>query len=155
MATPVHPRVYGEHSHLCRSASVRCGSSPCIRGTYSSVLPSSPSIRFIPVYTGNIAISNWNLTQPPVHPRVYGEHLFCYLTTPVNYGSSPCIRGTFLSIGSVDILTRFIPVYTGNMATIGRPWLYLAVHPRVYGEHVFMPGPAFSFCGSSPCIRGT
>ena len=111
--------------------------------------------RFIPVHTGNTANKMAKRNGSPVHPRAYGEHRMLH---PHNYpddGSSPCIRGTHVSLRYFGHLRRFIPVHTGNTAAAFAINGMISVHPRAYGEHYLPSTKPFSCIGSSPCIRGT
>ncbi len=54
-----------------------------------------------------------------------------------------------------DILTRIIPVPTGNAGLIVLPAILLADHPRAYGERLGLHARPKPASGSSPCLRGT
>ena len=71
------------------------GLSLCIQGTSNFSEKFYPRLRFIPVYTGNIAIDNFSIRKNAVYPCVYREHVLILLLTAEQL--------------------RFIPVYTGNM----------------------------------------
>ena len=70
----VHPRAYGEH--LIKLILISCanGSSPCLRGTLTTLFLVRLPLRFIPVLTGNISFCAELNAGPTVHPRAYGEH---------------------------------------------------------------------------------
>ena len=151
----VHPRAYGEHTRIVISFFKPFGSSPCIRGTHVITLMACTYIRFIPVHTGNTFYQVIKGEFKTVHPRAYGEHDNKKITSSLNAGSSPCIRGTRKGVGIVIPNCRFIPVHTGNTNPIILVSPYFPVHPRAYGEHRYV-GRNFSHPnGSSPCIRGT
>ena len=73
-ATPVHPRVRGEHFGESLEQECIDGSSPRARGT-----PTFPTYRycihrFIPACAGNTSSYRTTHKGRPVHPRVRGEH---------------------------------------------------------------------------------
>ena len=90
-------------------------------------------------------------------------------------GSSPHLRGTFLSSGRKVKFVRFIPASAGNMpfpaffpyqprfipASAGNILRkgtksgQLTVHPRICGEHFWFDRSDPRAAGSSPHLRGT
>ena len=72
---------------------------------------------FIPVYTGNMEFATGETEINAVHPRIYGEHKHSLLNSIAETGSSPYIRGTYKPLTAWIGITRFIPVYTGNIST--------------------------------------
>ena len=113
-ASPVHPRVCGEH--ICSNANiaVNVGSSPRMRGTLYQGAYRRLQPRFIPAYAGNTRSLSKPKAWKAVHPRVCGEHRKVAAETTGRFGSSPRMRGTR---GAVDIFAheaRFIPAYAGN-----------------------------------------
>ncbi len=52
--------------------------------------------RFIPAPAGNTVSMVCDITQPPVHPRACGEHLYGIPSSVLLFGSSPRLRGTLL-----------------------------------------------------------
>ena len=111
----VHPRAYGEHTIYTQNRLKSIGSSPCIRGTSSLESSIRSTSRFIPVHTGNIAVSPVTPAINTVHPRAYGEHLLMEYLFMDHIGSSPCIRGTSVIVFYPVKPYRFIPVHTGNI----------------------------------------
>ena len=91
--------------------------------------------RFIPVDTGNTVELPGNPIKLPVHPRGYGEHSKSNLSNLPKNGSSPWIRGTHPDIKYIIMISRFIPVDTGNTLNILATSTQDVVHPRGYGEH--------------------
>ena len=73
-ASPVHPRVCGEHAMRPR--------------------PASRWRRFIPACAGNTRPALTKRRTTPVHPRVCGEHESVAITRKPSAGSSPRVRGT-------------------------------------------------------------
>ena len=93
--------------------------------------------------------------KSPVYPRAYGEHFRMISLEHHFHGLSPCIRGT-PSLRWVDSFTmRFIPVHTGNMASLYSSYSSESVYPRAYGEHYAEGTNTGAPNGLSPCIRGT
>ena len=72
---------------------------------------------------------------PAVHPRACGEHYDYRVCVPLIDGSSPRLRGTWLSDTARTVSIRFIPAPAGN---IGRT-----------------SGNRTGAAGSSPRLRGT
>ncbi len=70
-------------------------------------------------------------------------------------GSSPWARGTQAGVGWKTMLTRFIPVGTGNTSAPVNVPSNKAVHPRGHGEHFSDIKKAANATGSSPWARGT
>ena len=52
------------------------------------------------------------------------------------------------------VATRIIPAYAGSTPHIRQREPHSQDHPRVYGEHCFMPIPNKGHFGSSPRMRG-
>ena len=73
--TPVYPCVYREHIIRGIGGQYHDGLSLCIQGTSVRDLAFHHLIRFIPVYTGNIAVANSIDLSASVYPCVYREHV--------------------------------------------------------------------------------
>ena len=73
-ASPVHPRVCGEHLMISRAVIRRSGSSPRVRGTRGRRAEAEAGRRFIPACAGNTRWPAHRAAAPAVHPRVCGEH---------------------------------------------------------------------------------
>ena len=132
---PVHPRVCGER--------------------FLPVETSADDPRFIPACAGNGRRPRCGSSARPVHPRVCGERGVTGGQWPMNFGSSPRVRGT-VDICPFEVgYRRFIPACAGNGNCIrvdldGRP-----VHPRVCGERTVPGQVGGAAVGSSPRVRGT
>ena len=114
---------------------------------------SSP--RFIPVYTGNTSSFKTFSTFKAVYPCVYREHVSRLSQNSELAGLSLCIQGTLFLVSTNDIISRFIPVYTGNTTRKSNGSFATPVYPCVYREHYnFQLVPA-NFAGLSLCIQGT
>ena len=134
-ATPVHPRLRGEHSSEIRLSCNCSGSSPPARGTLAAVTCFPHRSRFIPACAGNTLVARWLLVLRAVHPRLRGEH-------------DPVAIHVF---GHV----RFIPACAGNTRGREMSWMTIAVHPRLRGEHLRSEASVLTTNGSSPPARGT
>ncbi len=111
--------------------------------------------RFIPAYAGDTPYVCSGRPACAVHPRVCGEHISQESPRLHGGGSSPRMRGTHLPAPMAKPDTRFIPAYAGNTISIRELPGNHAVHPRVCGEHAFMPLLPTKEDGSSPRMRGT
>ena len=90
-----------------------------------------------------------------VHPRTCGEHTSrSPRPVPVS-GSSPHVRGTFISRCNSCPYPRFIPARAGNILPGLSGQIRKTVHPRTCGEHLHLPQFKTTFNGSSPHVRGT
>ena len=112
----VYPCVYREHPIVISPSILPPGLSLCIQGTLVGVQKVGYFQRFIPVYTGNTAVST--------------------VITANLSGLSLCIQGTPQFITSIIIKNRFIPVYTGNTFFNSLKCSLETVYPCVYREHI-------------------
>ena len=154
-ASPVHPRVCGEHGPELDNDSGPYGSSPRLRGTLGGIVGGQGDGRFIPAFAGNTCAPTTRRSRETVHPRVCGEHSACQSSFPSSCGSSPRLRGTLVVVCSLGIIARFIPAFAGNTTLWSSSSFSCLVHPRVCGEHrheAIVPGRGV---GSSPRLRGT
>ena len=151
----VHPRLRGEHLPRKSHAQSRHGSSPPARGTFDRGPCYIFNERFIPACAGNI---RWRCDRPgaqSVHPRLRGEHVSGVVPVIFCSGSSPPARGTFSMQVTQDAERRFIPACAGNISSTSSRAILPSVHPRLRGEHNYMPIHSPPPCGSSPPARGT
>ena len=151
----VHPRGHGEHTTSPIGAALPRGSSPWARGTHHACESLCTYPRFIPVGTGNTVPSGFRFGFEPVHPRGHGEHNSLTRIMTSSGGSSPWARGTLIAFVIVPIISRFIPVGTGNTLCFLYGFKCTAVHPRGHGEHNGAMMLILAFYGSSPWARGT
>ena len=113
------------------------------------------TLRFIPVYTGNIPSSIFTKLKYSVYPCVYREHPSSGWTVSANSGLSLCIQGTLPAVHLLFLIVRFISVYTGNIMNsciMRKNW---PVYPCVYREHNYTQNLAVCQSGLSLCIQGT
>ena len=111
--------------------------------------------RFIPVYTGNIAVNSSVATAASVYPCVYREHVADLRFCKNHHGLSLCIQGTWGVTPPSTSPSRFIPVYTGNMLSHLSVKNILTVYPCVYREHNRSYNADLINSGLSLCIQGT
>ena len=151
----VHPRIRGEHNQSRGLASPITGSSPHTRGTRGATTFPSWRRRFIPAYAGNTEPLETQGGTHAVHPRIRGEHLLGAAEQRHDGGSSPHTRGTLVRDLRTMCHRRFIPAYAGNTPTRCAGGSWLAVHPRIRGEHMSAARAWNRVTGSSPHTRGT
>ena len=131
------------------------GLSPWIRGTPWLQAPRQKWLRFIPVDTGNTWFYFIIHCKKSVYPRGYGEHISVLLLIPYRTGLSPWIRGTLFFCRLLFLVSRFIPVDTGNTTKVVPSLITSTVYPRGYGEHTAAQMAMQNSGGLSPWIRGT
>ena len=93
-ASPVYPRMHGEHLSVTKLPGEKCGLSPYARGTLANDNRVRTGPRFIPVCTGNTSVGSTGTSFQPVYPRMHGEHGLGIEYTPDQGGLSPYARGT-------------------------------------------------------------
>ena len=112
----VHPRMRGEHPRDPSTTPDSPGSSPHARGTHRPAGASHSRARFIPACAGNTAPRQGSDQDPPVHPRMRGEHDLLNYWHLARDGSSPHARGTRRVHPLGNRGPRFIPACAGNTA---------------------------------------
>ena len=130
----VYPRVLGERLIKFITKFRKNGLSPCARGTLSWPITVRRFSRFIPVCSGNAAASMATDSGISVYPRVLGERPVRDFAHKVNYGLSPCARGTQRNHHTRRGKWRFIPVCSGNAPLVSSIISLESVYPRVLGE---------------------
>ncbi len=153
--TAVHPRVCGEHTATDEPGTFLGGSSPRVRGTPRRGRWRGGRHWFIPACAGNTCWRHRAGLDPPVHPRVCGEHCRQRCWWCRRRGSSPRVRGTPLALFNQINEGRFIPACAGNTYCCVCIIVTQPVHPRVCGEHAWHLAVRLSMPGSSPRVRGT
>ena len=113
-SSSVHPRGCGEHVFDTYESALACGSSPRVRGTPGNFGIIAVAKRFIPAGAGNTFLTPTNLPWPAVHPRGCGEHHAAPVQQPLDFGSSPRVRGTQDFSLLKCCYQRFIPAGAGN-----------------------------------------
>jgi len=113
-APEAHPRAYGEYPPAAAAIRRARGSSPCIRGILPNLSGDIGTVRLIPVHTGNTLSLGHTHSFTSAHPRAYGEYFQKSQHFELLLGSSPCIRGILNDSPVSTLVTRLIPVHTGN-----------------------------------------
>ena len=150
-----HPRVCGEHAYQDMSSGGVKGSSPRMRGTLPRDITELESCGIIPAYAGNTVFIADAGCPVLDHPRVCGEHLTNGVNGDGYRGSSPRMRGTLVAELPLHGLDGIIPAYAGNTLTCTSRRSRPRDHPRVCGEHGYIPPLLLPLPGSSPRMRGT
>ena len=96
------------------------GSSPRIRGEYSTLCSVSTLLGIIPANTGRMRIPVQLDTGLGDHPREYGENDETVLIEPHESGSSPRIRGEYSPYQGPITLEGIIPANTGRIPSLWR-----------------------------------
>ena len=102
------------------------GSSPCIRGGFSTKSRMEATKGTIPAHMGQIYGEVPEFRVPETHPRVYGADFSALRNTYSRRGSSPCIRGRSFYVRKEKRRQRLIPVYTGQILNFSSRFLLLA-----------------------------
>ena len=151
----VHPHACGEHMVSQLRKGGNAGSSPRLWGTCQPRPVYVACDRFIPTPAGNMIKSIACASTSPVHPHACGEHSSKQCSSPVPYGSSPRLWGTFASLYFIFSYPRFIPTPVGNMSAISSSRTVTPVHPHACGEHSHAWARNGKNIGSSPRLWGT
>ena len=131
------------------------GSSPRLRGTRISALPTCRVCGIIPALAGN-TICDYDIAERCWdHPRACGEHVTVMMVSFLVVGSSPRLRGTPHGIQGEIRIVGIIPALAGNTWSAIARRLRRRDHPRACGEHKNNGTEEYSMAGSSPRLRGT
>ena len=150
-----HPRMCGEHQTIDTWNGKEVGSSPHVRGTQPSRCPISTRTGIIPACAGNTRRFCFLFLLVRDHPRMCGEHGSRQTKEKSFSGSSPHVRGTrsgcCCGVGCFGI----IPACAGNTIFFFQRKRRIRDHPRMCGEHTWVPNTKGTLQGSSPHVRGT
>ena len=149
-----HPRRCGADSAHSTRAVGRRGSSPQVRGRYSSALVATASLRLIPAGAGQMARSRLGTLEYPAHPRRCGADLKNKTWQSRRDGSSPQVRGRLLGHASPATTQRLIPAGAGQIVFDRCLGGSLWAHPRRCGADEMSTSQKSSVGGSSPQVRG-
>ena len=150
-----HPRGCGEHARTAACYRYHRGSSPRVRGT-CRVFPALARMRgLIPAGAGNMPMLRPVVDAYRAHPRGCGEHQKLALSLDSGKGSSPRVRGTFLTHSLSRHIQGLIPAGAGNMVSFTKGMPSSRAHPRGCGEHQVYRQRLNRRRGSSPRVRGT
>jgi len=130
------------------------GSSPRMRGAPAHRAVHRPPARIIPAYAGSTPSPGRRRSAGEDHPRVCGEHGESGASLRAAGGSSPRMRGAPLRQFQNTYGLRIIPAYAGSTSSSTSSAPRCGDHPRVCGEHPFVPNRASMRLGSSPRMRG-
>ena len=73
------------------------------------------------------------------HPRMCGEHLTENEAHRAGEGSSPHVRGARVWRPNIVVENGIIPACAGSTEFVQHPAEDMRDHPRMCGEHVFLP----------------
>ena len=149
-----HPRIRGEHALSRSMRNGLPGSSPHTRGAPVTGSLAMTRSGIIPAYAGSTSRSSAICFCCTDHPRIRGEHLRRFPTTPSPVGSSPHTRGAPSSRSPRRCRLRIIPAYAGSTAGWWPRGVFSGDHPRIRGEHWSRRDVFDRAKGSSPHTRG-
>ena len=149
-----HPREYGENKTALWKEHTHAGSSPRIRGEFTTSTRIGFLKGIIPANTGRMQKEIGRGKYRWDHPREYGENRSGSRKNGAGAGSSPRIRGEYDRNGTDSGACGIIPANTGRISPLLWNRLMPPDHPREYGENAFCAFSASSNAGSSPRIRG-
>ena len=149
-----HPRMRGEHVGLFRTRLILAGSSPHARGAPDRPRRHAALRGIIPACAGSTRRRRRCPPQCRDHPRMRGEHSTSECDPVSRPGSSPHARGARDLVAGRADRVRIIPACAGSTATCTSSTWPGRDHPRMRGEHVYVPSPPRPQVGSSPHARG-
>ena len=144
----------GEHQIRGGSENARVGSSPHARGAQSTGRTHNLTTRIIPACAGSTRRPACRPASPGDHPRMRGEHPCRRSSMSALPGSSPHARGAPRHQGRALPRGGIIPACAGSTRSLPTRRLPSWDHPRMRGEHEWVPLEAFTAEGSSPHARG-
>ena len=150
-----HPRRCGALVHLPSGRTSRIGSSPQVRGTWTTGQTPCRNGGIIPAGAGHfpefyrLARSWWD------HPRRCGALVLRTDRAPRRLGSSPQVRGTYPLHRYRDGRAGIIPAGAGHFSRRRRNRRTRRDHPRRCGALTSKAIKAAVKWGSSPQVRGT
>ena len=153
-ASPDHPRIRGEHKDPGSRVAFFEGSSPHTRGALCVRGCLFPGRRIIPAYAGSTWLLRCCCPGRADHPRIRGEHPLPPFRGAGIVGSSPHTRGAPTPMRWDSCSRGIIPAYAGSTTSPCRGRICRGDHPRIRGEHTYMPEAGFPVAGSSPHTRG-
>ena len=149
-----HPRIRGEHTYDKTGSYLEPGSSPHTRGARARPKCFGCAGRIIPAYAGSTHRSRAVRTPRTDHPRIRGEHPRRFTPGGFFHGSSPRMRGAPAKSTSSQSRGWIIPAYAGSTTSRPPETTRPPDHPRIRGEHTYLPEAGFPVTGSSPHTRG-
>ena len=149
-----HPREYGENTSVRSPSKLTRGSSPRIRGEFTTSFAVRIVTGIIPANTGRISKESFCLIRVWDHPREYGENPRNSPLPRLSLGSSPRIRGECVEADGEAAGFGIIPANTGRISSCSFSIVAHWDHPREYGENIKLGFGELVSAGSSPRIRG-
>ena len=149
-----HPRLRGEHIVAGLPPLPISGSSPPARGARLPHLDTPGVVGIIPACAGSTPGQPTCLRFRGDHPRLRGEHIRTVCQPSARFGSSPPARGARQTRCRECCRPRIIPACAGSTPIVQTGVPHGSDHPRLRGEHAFLPGTVMRIRGSSPPARG-
>ena len=149
-----HPRSCGANPLRVKVSSEACGSSPLVRGQRDGRFARSRGPRIIPARAGP---TSWDLLSSrttPDHPRSCGANGTGCTRLPLDFGSSPLVRGQLGGVEAEGEELRIIPARAGPTPRLAEHIAGDADHPRSCGANVVELAEFADYPGSSPLVRG-
>ena len=144
----------GEHFSCLSIFDISLGSSPHVRGAHGMYRHAGRTKGIIPACAGSTCSRSDDIGRPGDHPRMCGEHLVKFVLEFGEQGSSPHVRGALALRVPYTAQGGIIPACAGSTV---QQWLraeWRRDHPRMCGEHKWMPVAHSFHRGSSPHVRG-
>ncbi len=149
-----HPRLRGDHLQKLSNGGHGGGSSPPARGPPRRSFCCVQGEGLIPACAGTTLRTPSRGLREGAHPRLRGDHAVWPADTPTIGGSSPPARGPLRSVRLAAFPSGLIPACAGTTRMIFDHEITTGAHPRLRGDHVFLPWCGVDAEGSSPPARG-
>ena len=150
----VYPRGHGESAGARPRRRATKGLSPWARGIPIGRRPAAPTLRSIPVGTGNPHPLPRPRSGNRVYPRGHGESPASKVAAVAARGLSPWARGILCLQVADRRYVGSIPVGTGNPPPRAATSAATRVYPRGHGESHRCAYTAAGAAGLSPWARG-
>ena len=150
-----HPRPCGEQRTFPLLPAYPQGSPPPMRGTVTRHPRKCGQNRITPAHAGNSGKPVKLSAMSGDHPRPCGEQQIKRLTSIVEVGSPPPMRGTVVTLGIFETTIRITPAHAGNSLLPSSKSNVSQDHPRPCGEQWWRRQKNSSSLGSPPPMRGT
>ena len=149
-----HPRVGGEKGPRPPAGSMHRGSPPRGRGKAGAGDANKGRPGITPAWAGKRAERELPGQLPGDHPRVGGEKMSYWISSPVMGGSPPRGRGKAFWSFCTCAAARITPAWAGKSPDPPTPPTSGGDHPRVGGEKCSRLISSSSWVGSPPRGRG-
>ena len=148
-----HPRVCGNHYLLKNGCPYILGSPPRVREPHTQICLPESFVRITPACAGTTHSAQRICQGGQDHPRVCGNHLHLLHRTTRTLGSPPRVREPHQGSGSACREDRITPACAGTTYFWHIRRAAYQDHPRVCGNHIFLPFLRVSLTGSPPRVR--